>query len=117
MLGRGGKVVGAPEAVAVAPGIDALRTIITTIESSRGFIIRAKQADLQAMFGLEQDKLDKMLARHRMRFGADLDTDRVLVAEADVRKVFLTDTGFLTHLGAEELHLTTTTMRGDTGVD
>ncbi len=117
MLGRGWEVVGAPETVAVAPCIDPLRAVVAAIEISGGFIILVQQADLQAVFGLEQDELDQMLTGHRMLLGANLHAERVLVAEIHVRKVFLTDTGFLAHLRAEELHLTATTMRGDTGVD
>lgn len=117
MLNCGWEVVGTPETVAVAPGIDAIRAVVATIERSGGFIIRAKEANLQAVFRFEQDKLDQMLTGHRMLLGANLHAEGVLVAEINVRKVFLTDTGFFAHLGAEELHLTTTAMRGDTGVD
>lgn len=117
MLDRGREVMRAPEAMDIAPCIHTRGMVIATIERGRGLRGRSQQTDLEALFGLEQNKTNTMLLRHRMQDRTHLNLQRTLIPQIDIRKVLLASFGFLMRFGVKERHLTTTTMRGNARVD
>lgn len=48
---------------------------------------------------------------------ANLHLEGALVAEADIREMFVADAGFFVEFGVEEVHLLTTAMGDGTGID
>lgn len=54
----GRKVVGTPEAVEVAEGINTFGFVVAAIELGGGFVFGCQETELDAVFGFEQDELD-----------------------------------------------------------
>lgn len=113
MLDRGREVMCAPETVEVAEGIDTFGFVVAAIELGGGFVFGRQETKLNTVLGLQHNKLNVVAFRHGMQGRANLHLEGALVAEADIRQVFLTHTGFFVEFGLEEFHFLAAARRNN----